>query len=108
MELLAVIDAMESLDGPLVFVCDSRYVIDSATTWIKGWKRRGWRKADGEPVKNQDLLVRLDAAMSGRDVRFEWCRGHDGHPLNEAADARARLAAEAVRDQRPVATGPGT
>jgi ribonuclease HI len=106
MELEAVIDAIGALDGPLLIICDSRYVIDCATKWMTGWKRRGWHKADGSAVKNRDLLERLDAGLRGRDVQFEWTRGHDGHELNEAADQRARAAAEAVRDSRPVRTSP--
>lgn len=106
MELEAVIDALDTLDGPLHIICDSRYVIDCATSWIRGWKRRGWRKADGTPVKNRELLEQIDTLLDGRDVTFEWTRGHDGHALNEAADRRARAAAEAVRDGRSISCGP--
>ncbi len=74
---------------------------------MPGWKRRGWRKADGKPVLNRELLETLDQAMQGRQVRFEWIKGHTGHPLNEAADDRARAAATAYqRGQQPNA-GPG-
>lgn len=106
MELTAVIELLESVAGPLHIVCDSRYVVDSATKWMRSWKRKGWRKADGSEIANRDLFVRLDAALTGRDIHWEWCRGHNGHPLNEAADTRARAAAEAVRDGRLVVAGP--
>lgn len=109
-ELMAVIDllhATATLDEPLLVLCDSQYVINSVTQWMPGWKRRGWRKADGKPVLNRELLEMLDAALQGRQVRFEWVKGHAGHPLNEAADLRARSAAEAFRDRVAPDAGPG-
>lgn len=110
-ELMAVFDLLRATahraDEELLVLCDSQYVINSVTKWMPGWKRRGWRKADGKAVLNRDLLERLDAELQGRIVRFEWVKGHAGHALNEAADARARAAAAAF--QRGVApeTGPG-
>jgi ribonuclease HI len=106
MEISAVLALLASTSGPITVLCDSRYVVDAATSWIRGWKRRGWRKADGGPVANRDLFEALDAAITGRDVVFEWVRGHDGHVLNEAADRRARAAAEAVRDGQVIVAGP--
>lgn len=107
MELTAVLEAVRRCDGALTLICDSRYVIDSLTSWRHGWKRRGWRKADGRPVANRDLFEALDEALEGRDVIFVWVRGHDGHRLNENADQRARAAAEAQRDRREMVVGPG-
>lgn len=109
-ELMAVIDLAEStahLDDELVIVCDSKYVIDAVTRWLPGWKRNNWRKADGKPVLNRELLERLDAALENRHYRMEWVKGHAGHPLNEAADTRARAAATAYQNGAPVNTGPG-
>lgn len=109
-ELMAVLDllqATEGHDGPLRVLCDSQYVINSLTQWMPGWKRRGWRKADGKPVLNRELLEPLDRALQGRDVRFEWVKGHAGHPLNEAADLRARSAAESYQAGREPSRGPG-
>jgi ribonuclease HI len=94
-------------DEPLRVLCDSQYVINSVTQWMPGWKRRGWRKADGKPVLNRELLEQLDAALAGRDVKFEWVKGHAGHPLNEAADLRARSAATAFQAGRSPDHGPG-
>lgn len=94
-------------DQHLVVLADSQYVINSVTKWMAGWKRKGWKKADGSPVANQELMEQIDRAMQGRDVRFEWVRGHAGHSLNEAADKRARAAAEAFRAGRAPNTGPG-
>lgn len=110
-ELMAVIDLFEStahLGGEdLRVLCDSQYVINAVTKWMPGWKRKGWRKADGSPVLNLDLLQRLDAAIAGRRYAFEWVKGHAGHELNEAADARARAAATAYQNGATVPTGPG-
>ncbi len=74
---------------------------------MPGWKRKGWRKGDGKPVLNLDLLKQLDAAIVGRRYRFEWVKGHVGHELNEAADVRARAAAEAYQRRSAVPSGPG-
>ncbi len=109
-ELMAVLDLLEqTVDAgdSLTILCDSQYVINSLTTWLPGWKRKGWRKADGKPVLNVELLQALDKALHRRQVTFEWVKGHAGHALNEAADARARAAATAYRDGTPLDRGPG-
>lgn len=110
-ELKAVLDLLESTahraDEPLRVLCDSQYVINSITKWMPGWKKKGWRKKDGKPVLNVELMQALDAAMAGRDVHFEWVKGHAGHELNEAADARARAVATAFQAGRPAPQGPG-
>ena len=72
---------------------------------MAGWKRKGWRKADGKPVMNVELLQQLDEALAGRRYRFEWVKGHVGHELNEAADTRARAVAEAYRRGGDVPVG---
>lgn len=109
-ELRAVLELLRATaesDEKLIIECDSKYVIDSVTKWMPGWKRRGWRKADGAPVLNRDLLEGLDEAMRGRDVTFTWVKGHAGHPLNEAADERANAAAKAYQQKREPNRGPG-
>lgn len=109
-ELMAVIDLLHATAGraeALHVLCDSQYVINSVTQWMPGWKRRGWRKSDGKPVLNRELLQELDSAIQGREVTFEWVRGHTGHAMNEAADLRARGAAEAFRRGTAPDTGPG-
>lgn len=109
-ELMAVLNLLESTaedPRPLRILCDSQYVINSVTKWMVGWKRRGWRKGDGKPVLNVDLMKAIDKEKQGRDVRFEWVKGHAGHRLNEAADARARAAAEAFQSGRRPNVGPG-
>ena len=107
LELLRATEAAGLAGEELLIQCDSQYVINSLTKWRHGWKKRGWRKADGKPVLNADLVKDLDAALAGRTVRFEWVRGHVGHPMNEAADSRARGAATAFQQGRPVPAGPG-
>ncbi|MFF1875967.1 ribonuclease H, partial [Kitasatospora herbaricolor] len=109
-ELMAVVDLLEStahLDEDLRILCDSQYVINAVTKWMPGWKRKGWRKADGAPVLNRELLERLDRATQGRRYTFEWVKGHAGHELNEAADVRARGVATAYQNGDPIPIGPG-
>jgi ribonuclease HI len=99
MELLAAIAALEALARPtaITVVTDSNYLRDGVMRWIHGWKRNGWRNAHRKPVKNEDLWRRLDAAASPHEVRWDWVRGHAGHPENEAADALARAAARSFK-----------
>ncbi|MDF9752171.1 RNase H family protein [Arthrobacter sp. ES3-54] len=110
-ELMAVLDlfrATAHVPGEdLLILCDSQYVINAVTKWMPGWKRKGWRKADGKPVLNVDLLKEIDQALVGRKYTFEWVRGHAGHELNEAADVRARAAATAYQQGVAVRQGPG-
>ena len=109
-ELTAVLElfrATAHLTDDLVIMCDSQYVINSVTKWMRGWKAKGWRKSDGKPVMNLQLLQELDLALVGRRYRFEWVKGHIGHVLNEAADIRARGAAEAYQRSAAVPSGPG-
>ncbi len=110
-ELMAVLDLFRCTahlpDEELHILCDSQYVINSVTKWMPGWKRKGWRKADGKPVLNVEILREIDQSLAGRKYRFEWVRGHAGHDLNEAADDRARAAATAYQQGVAVRSGPG-
>lgn len=109
-ELTAVLDLLQQSAGDqesLHIICDSTYVINTITKWMSGWKRKGWRKGDGKPVQNLEIIQALDAAMEGRDVTFEWVKGHTGHPLNETADSRANAAAQAYKDGNHGDNGPG-
>ena len=92
MELMAAIAALEALERPscLTVVTDSAYVKGGITAWLHGWKRNGWRTSTKKPVKNEDLWRRLDEAAARHDVRWEWVKGHAGHPENERADELAR------------------
>ncbi|RYF96617.1 MAG: ribonuclease HI, partial [Caulobacteraceae bacterium] len=91
MELTAAIMALEALTRPceIDLHTDSKYVMDGITSWIHGWKARGWKTADKKPVKNDDLWKRLDLARARHDVKWHWVKGHAGHPLNERADQLA-------------------
>ena len=99
MELMGVISGLEALKRPCAVTIhtDSKYVLDGASKWIHGWKRNGWKTADKKPVKNVDLWKRLDAAVGGHDVRWQWVKGHAGHQMNERADQLAVAAIAAVR-----------
>ena len=110
-ELMAVLDLLRATavdaDQPLRVLCDSQYVINSVTKWMPGWKRKGWVKRDGKPVLNVELIKAIDKAIQGRDIRFEWVKGHAGHRLNEAADTRAHGAALAFQRGDKPDPGPG-
>ena len=98
MELTAFIEALRQLKEPCeVRLCsDSQYVINGLEKgWAKGWKRRGWKKADGQPVLNQGCWVELDKLYNSHDVTFHWVKGHVGVELNERCDQLAK--AQAVK-----------
>jgi ribonuclease HI len=105
-ELRAAIEALQLLAQlphaqGLELATDSRYVLYGLTRWLPGWKRNGWRTAQGAPVLNQDLWEQLgQAAAAAPGVRLIWVRGHNGHTLNEAADRLASAAAEALQQQQ--------
>jgi ribonuclease HI len=91
MEMMAVIEALSALKRPcdITLYTDSKYVMQGITEWIHNWRRRGWRTADGKPVKNVDLWQRLDQAVAQHKINWQWVKGHAGHPGNERADALA-------------------
>jgi ribonuclease HI len=95
MELGGVIAGLRATSGrpeTVVIHSDSTYVLSGITRWIKGWKRRGWKTAAGEPVKNEDLWRDLDALVAARGrggVEWRWVKGHSGHDANERCDAIA-------------------
>jgi ribonuclease HI len=95
MEMRAVIEALRRFDGAssIRVFTDSQFVINVCTKWRTNWKKRGWKKADGQPVKNPDLVLRLDELCEANRVTFQWVKGHDGDPMNELAD---RLSVEAT------------
>ena len=103
MELLAAAAALRTLDtyadkGDRVQVyTDSQYLKNGLTKWVAGWKRRGWRKADGQPVLNQDLWMELDRLYGAHTVSFHWVKGHAGNLLNERCDQLAKRAAMTQR-----------
>ncbi|MEL6794883.1 MAG: ribonuclease HI [Pseudomonadota bacterium] len=103
MELTAAIEALNALGRPttITLVTDSTYVKDGLTKWIHGWKRNGWKTAAKKPVKNEDLWRALDEAVTRHDVRWEWVKGHAGHPENERADELAREGMAPFKPEKP-------
>jgi ribonuclease HI len=101
MELSAAIAALEALKKPsrVELHTDSQYVRNGISTWIHGWKQRGWKTADRQPVKNVDLWQRLDAARQRHEVDWHWVKGHAGHTENERADELAREGRERVANR---------
>lgn len=90
--VIAGLRATASMPGPVLVNTDSTYVIEGITSWIKGWKRRGWTTAAGEPVKNEDLWRELEALVAARGrggVEWRWVKGHAGHDANERCDELA-------------------
>lgn len=85
---------------PLEVRMDSQYAMNAVTKWLPGWKRRGWKTASGGPVANRELIVRIDALLADRDVKFVYVPAHqvDGDPLNAFAD---QAASDAAISQRP-------
>ncbi|HWF21660.1 MAG TPA: ribonuclease H [Acidimicrobiales bacterium] len=99
MEVLAVIEALRSLPGPVHVVSDSTYVVNCfRQKWWAGWRRRGWRNSQGKPVANRDLWESLLALAldDSRSVTFSWVKGHSGDKMNDLVD---RLATEAADRQ---------
>ncbi len=91
MEMTAVIRALEALKrtSSITVYTDSQYVMKGVQEWMPNWKARGWKTADKKPVKNVDLWQHLDGLLQQHEVRWQWVKGHAGHPENERADALA-------------------
>lgn len=96
MELLAVIEALESLGEPscVRIISDSEYVLKGLAEWLPGWKAKGWKKADGKPVMNLDLWQRMDQQSVRHELTTQWVKGHAGHPDNEHVDRLANAEAQ--------------
>ena len=107
MELMAAIAALEALGrgSEITVVTDSAYVKNGVTGWIHGWKRNGWKTAARKPVKNVDLWQRLDEAQHRHEVRWEWIKGHAGHPENERADELARAGMKPFKPAKAAGRG---
>lgn len=98
MEMMAALKGLQvtPIGATVTLTTDSQYVQKGISEWLPGWKRRNWRTASGEAVKNQDLWELLDVEARGRQVTWKWVRGHNGHPENERADELANLGVETV------------
>lgn len=93
MELTAAIEGILfcPTDAKLVIWTDSNYVKQGITEWIHGWKKKNWKD-----VKNPDLWQKLDAVCQGREIEWNWIKGHAGHAGNEMADQLANVGADRV------------
>lgn len=103
MELTAVIKGLEALKErcKVDVTSDSRYVVDAVEKgWARGWKARGWKKADKKPALNADLWEQMLRLLDTHDVTFHWIRGHDGHPENERCDTLAVQAYQQYRKNK--------
>lgn len=106
MELMAVIEGLRRLaemtsgaPANVTIITDSKYVLDGAKSWHKGWVKRGWRNAKGEPVANRELWEHLLALLKPHRVTWTWVKGHAGHPDNEFVDQIACAGRDkAIRD----------
>lgn len=104
MELTGAIEALQRMSDYLCeqgytksttihLYSDSKYLIDGINQWIEGWKRRGWKKADGKAPENMELWRRLDdIRLELTGLHFHWVKGHAGHPQNEQCDLLANMA----------------
>lgn len=102
MELMAAIAGLIALTRPcsVKLVTDSQYVMKGIQEWLPNWKKRGWKTASKEPVKNADLWQKLDEEVNRHQVSWQWVRGHTGHPGNERADQLANRGVDEVRSAR--------
>lgn len=100
MEVMAVLQALQSHGGKVEIYSDSAYVVNCfQNKWWRGWEAKGWKNAKGAPVANQDLWRPLIALYKTREgINFNKVKGHSGVPLNERADQLAN-------DQASVAAG---
>ncbi|MBV9505943.1 MAG: ribonuclease HI [Acidobacteriia bacterium] len=98
MELRAAIEGLRSLteDCEIEVVTDSEYLKNGITSWIRGWKRNGWKTSAKKPVLNQDLWEALDEEVGRHKIVWSWTKGHASHADNNRCD---ELASRAARDQ---------
>ncbi|WP_432695395.1 ribonuclease HI [Marinobacterium sp. YM272] len=96
MEMTAAIEALAALNQrcKVKLTTDSQYLRKGITEWIDGWKRKGWKTASKQPVKNVELWQRLDKLVTQHDIEWHWVKGHSGHPENERADQLANKGVE--------------
>lgn len=110
-ELFAVLALLRSVPQghDLLIRADSQYTINVCTKWIKNWRSNGWKRADGAPIINSDIIKDLDRALTRRTGKtsFEWVKGHAGNIMNAHADARCTAASHAIKRGTPIPVGPG-
>ncbi|SDS11819.1 RNase HI [Halopseudomonas litoralis] len=98
MELTAAIRGLQALKKPaqVMLTTDSEYVMKGIREWMPNWKKRGWKTASRQPVKNADLWQELDALVNQHQVDWRWVKGHSGHPENDLADELANRGVDQV------------
>ena len=92
MELTATIEGLQYFkeSKQILIISDSKYVINGIESWIKNWKKNGWKTASKKPVKNKDLWEKLDKEITKHAIEWQWVKGHAGNDNNEKADYLAR------------------
>ena len=96
MELTAIIEGLLFVKNKfpnekLYVYTDSKYAVDGIKSWVSGWKRRGWKKADKKEPENLELWKKLDQLNNDLEISFHWVKGHSGHPQNEYVDKLANI-----------------
>jgi len=89
MEMMAAVQALQCITNkkiPITLYTDSKYLMDGMNKWRHQWKKAGWKTANKQPVKNQDLWEELDTLADALDITWHWVKGHSGHPENEYVD----------------------
>ena len=96
---MAAIEGLKALKRPcqVILTTDSQYVMKGINEWLAGWKKKGWRNAAKQPIKNQDLWQQLDAECQRHQIEWRWVRGHTGHAENERADQLANKGVAGVK-----------
>ena len=92
MELTAIIEGLQYFkeSKQILIITDSKYVINGIESWIKNWKKNGWKTSSKKPVKNKDLWEKLDKEITKHAIEWQWVKGHAGNDNNEKADYLAR------------------
>jgi len=98
MELTASIEALKHFENKenITLITDSKYVKDGIQSWIKNWKKNGWKTSTKKPVKNKELWIELDELILRHNITWEWVKGHAGNIHNEKADYLARRYIEEI------------
>ena len=95
MEMTAVIEALNFIKSNDIKECnvfsDSQYVIKGITEWIYSWKKKGWKNAAGQAVKNKELWMEIDALSANISIKWNWVKGHAGIKWNERVDELTQL-----------------
>lgn len=93
MEMKAIIEGLKliSLGEKATIYTDSQFSINGVTKWLDGWKKKNWKTSKGEDVKNKDLWLEFEQQLVGKEVIWQWVKGHNGNYGNELADKLANI-----------------